>query len=49
MAECAICLGKIKDCIKILPEVSKLFSPILFAIKEVVPILNPTPKAIIIK
>ena len=42
-------IESINDCEKILPDISKLFSPILFAIKEVVPILNPIPKAIIIK
>ena len=38
-----------KDCVNIFPELFKLSSPILFAIKEVVPILKPTPKAMIMK
>ena len=38
-----------KDCVKIFPELFKLSSPILLAIKDVVPMLNPTPKAIIMK
>ena len=42
-------IERIKDWEKILPEFSKLFSPILFAINDVVPILKPTPIAIIIK
>ena len=42
-------IDRIKDWEKILPAFSKLFSPILFAINDVVPILKPTPSAIIIK
>ena len=42
-------IERINDWEKTLPECSKLFSPILFAINDVVPILNPTPKAIITK
>ena len=42
-------IERIKDWEKTLPEFSKLFSPILFAINDVVPILKPTPKAMIMK
>ena len=42
-------IERINDWEKILPEFSKLFSPILFAINDVVPILKPTPKAMITK
>ena len=42
-------IERINDWEKTLPEFSKLFSPILFAINDVVPILSPTPKAMITK
>ena len=42
-------IDRINDWEKTLPEFSKLFSPILFAINDVVPILRPTPKAMITK
>ena len=38
-----------KDWEKIFPEFSILFLPMLLAINAVVPMLSPTPKAIIIK
>ena len=42
-------IERINDWEKTLPEFSKLFSPILLAINDVVPILKPTPKAMITK
>ena len=42
-------IERINDWEKILPEFFILFSPILFAINDVVPILKPTPKAMITK